>query len=452
MGRVPGDSPLTLRSLGWIAAGFCAMYSAVAAVPGPIEVARFEVLREPVRLPDGSIFAVGIRLRNDVQEVDARVSHDEGTTWSPPRPLFRLPREAGGFGFYDTFVDRHGEIHLFLLCDRNTGSALPVKEKPAAEALDIWHVRSTASATAWEKPRRIWTGRAGDLLSATQLPGGRIILPISYQTDRTWSHRDPGFPSFTYLGQFNSTVLYSDDDGTTWRQSPDSLITPAPSLDSIGGVEPAVIPLKNGRVWMLLRTQMGRFYESLSDDGARWPDPSPTTIGSSESPAGLVRLKDGRLLLLVNNAERFPYAFGGRHVLQAAISEDEGASWHGYREVVRDPVRNQPPPTHGDFGVAYPFPVLTSSGKVMFTLGVASGTRSQWPEGLDGPPHDEQRSVIRFDPAWLDETTQSTDFSRGLDDWSIFGVKGADLPPWPSPLPSSFAGAPDRAGCGGYAF
>ena len=31
--------------------------------------------------------------------------------------------------------------------------------------------------------------------------------------------------------------------------------------------------------------------------------------------------------------------------------------------------------------------MLTASGKVIFTLGVSSGTRSQWPEGLDGPPH-----------------------------------------------------------------
>src|SRR5580704_925675 len=113
-----------------MAAGFCVMRSAAAAPSGPVEVARFEVLREPVRLPDGSIFAVGIRLRNNIQEVDARVSRDEGTSWSPPRPLFRLPREAGGFGFYTTFVDRRGEIHLFLLCDGNTGSALPVKAKP----------------------------------------------------------------------------------------------------------------------------------------------------------------------------------------------------------------------------------------------------------------------------------------------------------------------------------
>jgi len=229
-----------VRSIVCIGAGFFAMHAAAAAGPGPVEVARFEVLREPVRLPDGSILAVGIRLRNGIQEVDGRVSRHEGTSWSPPRPLFRLPREAGGFGFYATFVDRRGEIHIFLLCDGNTGSALPVKDKPATQVLDIWQVRSTASATAWESPRRIWAGRAGDLLSVVQLPGGRIVLPISFQTSRSWSHRDPGFPAFTNIGQFSSSVLYSDDDGATWRQSPSILTTPTPAIGSIGGVEPDV--------------------------------------------------------------------------------------------------------------------------------------------------------------------------------------------------------------------
>jgi hypothetical protein len=219
-----------------MAAGFCVMPSAAAVPGGPVEVARFEVLREPVRLPDGSIFAVGIRLRNNIQEVDARVSRDEGTSWSPPRPLFHLPREAGGFGFYTALVDRRGEIHLFLLCDGNTGAALPVKDKPAAQVLDIWQVRSTASGTAWESPRRMWTGRAGDLLSVAQLQGGRIVLPISFQTSRSWSHRDPGFAAFTHVGQFSSTVLYSDDDGASWLQSPSILTTPTPAIGSLGGV------------------------------------------------------------------------------------------------------------------------------------------------------------------------------------------------------------------------
>ena len=39
--------------------------------------------------------------------------------------------------------------------------------------------------------------------------GGRIILPLSYLVDRSWSRRGEGFGAYTYMGQFDTTVLYS---------------------------------------------------------------------------------------------------------------------------------------------------------------------------------------------------------------------------------------------------
>ena len=124
-----------------------------------------------------------------------------------------------------------------------------------------------------------------------------------------------------------------------------NLIVPVPDIVSAyGAVEPVAIELKDHRVWMLIRTQQGRFYESFSDDGIHWGAPLATRILSSDSPAGLVRLRDKRLVLLWNNCLRFPYAYGGRHVLHAAISEDDGKSWSGYREVAQDPLRALPPP------------------------------------------------------------------------------------------------------------
>jgi hypothetical protein len=37
------------------------------------------------------------------------------------------------------------------------------------------------------------------------------------------------------------------------------------------------------------------------------------------------------------------------------------------------------------------------------------------------------RSFRLFDPAWIYETQQSSDFSKGIDDWSVFGSKGVAL-------------------------
>src|SRR5581483_1156413 len=427
MGRKPNVSMRSQARLISLVAGLAA--SLDFAAPVPKTVAEFEVLREPVVLSDATILAIGIRSRDGGQEVTARVSRDEGLSWSSSRDLFPLPRAEGRFGYFRAMVDKDGEVHIFLLClPPPSGSSTGGR---AQERLDIWHAKSRAALSAWNPPHRIWSGRAGDLLSAIQLTSGRILLPISYRTDRSWSNRGPGFDAFTYMGSFASGMLYSDDKGETWRQSPSVLRIPTPALSAIGGVEPVILQLKDGRVWMLIRSQMGRFYESFSSDGAIWAEPEPASIASSESPAGLIRLKDGRILLLVNSCERFPYAYGGRHVLHGAISDNEGRTWHGYREVVRDPLRNQPPPLRGDFGVAYPFPALTQNGKVIFSLGVTSGTRSQHPEESNQASQNEKRAILLLDPAWLDETTQQTDFSHGLDDWSTFGTRGVALVPKP---------------------
>ena len=183
-----------------------------------------------------------------------------------------------------------------------------------------------------------------------------------------------------------------------------------PDMHTYGAVEPVVIQLKDGRVWMLMRTQRGRFYESFSKDGARWSRPQPSPLISSDSPAGLIRLKDGSLMLFSNACLRYPYAYGARYVLHGAISRDEGRTWQGFREVARDPHRNEPPTFQSDYGVSYVFPTLTADGRVLFSAWV------------------EQGNLRRFrlvDPAWLLETRQESDFSQGLEEWSIFGSKGS---------------------------
>jgi hypothetical protein len=126
----------------------------------------------------------------------------------------------------------------------------------------------------------------------------------------------------------------------------------------------------------------------------------------------LIRLKDGSLLLFSNACSRYPYAYGGRHVLHAAVSRDEGRTWQGFREVARDPHRDKPPPLRSDYGIAYTYPTVTADGHVLF---------SNWVE--QGPV----RRFRLFDPAWLLQTRQECDFSNDLEDWSVFGSKGVAI-------------------------
>ena len=386
----------------------------------PLWIGIFDQRPRIALLPDGRLIALFMRHVGGVQEIAAQYSDDDGLSWGEPESLFRLPKEPGGWGGLEVLVDQDGELHIFLLNDAHTGIIQTGEErqKPPSvteRRLDIWHVKSLDGRGTWTVPTCIWKGYTGALNSVTQLRSGRILLPFARRTNRTWADRGEGLDAYTYVGWAECTLVYSDDAGATWHLSPAALKVPTPNLHTYGAVEPVVLELRDGRVWMLIRTQLGRLYESFSEDGIIWSRPRPTHLLSSDSPVGLVRLPDDRIVLLWNSCLRYPYALGGRHVLHAAISEDEGRSYRGYREVVRDPLRNEPPPPGGDHGTAYPFPSLTRDGNVILTTGQGKG----------------RIAVVRFDPEWLNETHQREDFSAGLDEWSTFGTKGVELVPHP---------------------
>lgn len=394
--------------------------NSIDAPSPPVSVAHFDRAMRLVLLPNKTMMGFYLQADGGAQSVVARYSKDDGHTWSEPTTLLKLPVGIGTWAGPVALVDHSGEIQLFLLDigDTTAPSGSEAHRSTARQAhkrqIDIWHTKSANGGKAWPPVRRIWEGYTGSLNSVIQLRNGRIVLPFSCLTDRSWRNRGGGFKDFTFVGRFDSTALYSDDEGNTWHLSPSHLVVPVPDIDAAyGAVEPVVLQLKDGRVWMLIRTQMGRFYQSFSPDGITWSSPQPTSIISSDSPAGLLRLADGRILLLWNDCQRYPYAHGGRQVLHGAISSDEGKTWRGYREVVRDPLRNQPPPPHGDFGTAYPFPTLTADGKVLLHTGQGKG----------------RNFLVLLDPRWLEETRQATDFSRGLNDWSVFGTKGATIVP-----------------------
>ena len=108
-----------------------------------------------------------------------------------------------------------------------------------------------------------------------QLRGGRIVLPFAMLTHRTWRDRGEGLDAFWFAGTSSTTAVFSDDGGETWQQAPAELKVQTPSIGTYGAVEPVALELADGRAWMLIRTQVGRFYESFSDDGARWSRPRP---------------------------------------------------------------------------------------------------------------------------------------------------------------------------------
>ncbi len=377
------------------------------------------------RAPDDSLRMIYLQGHPGGQSIATRRSPDNGRSWSAPLPLVELPTDRGTFLGCQMVFDQRGELHLFSLNDGGGGvddvgeGERALHNEITDKRLDIWHAYSSHGLRTWSPPRPIWKGFTGAMNSVILSKNGRLVYPFSYMTSRTWRNRGAGLDAFTFMGKYDCTALFSDDDGRSWKLANSINVTVPDTVYAYGAVEPVILQLKDGRLWMLVRTQLGRFWESFSDDGSCWSRPQPTAIVSSDSPAGLVRLDDGRIVLLWNNCQRFPYAYGGRHVIHAAISSDEGQTWHGCREVARDPRRNEPPPLSGDYGTAYPLPVATREGKVIYSTGQGAG----------------RIMLMSLDPEWLMATSHKADFTSASDEWAVFGTKGVQ-----------FVDHPERAG------
>jgi hypothetical protein len=187
-----------------------------------------------------------------------------------------------------------------------------------------------------------------------------------------------------------------------------SLVLADQSVTRYGAIEPVVLGLRGGGAWMLVRDRGGRLWQSFSADGARWAPLARSEFISSDSPAELLRLRNGKIVLFANAcqnwSDRRSYAMGGREVLQAAISADEGRTWRGFREVLHETATV----TRGDRGSAYPSACETREGKILFASGQGEG----------------KRAIVMFDPRWLEETDLRDELAAGPVYWTQYGGDG----------------------------
>lgn len=364
--------------------------------PGNTEAVGINYASAAVTYPDGTLESFSRRSWQGHVSIFRVRSTDHGRTWSEPEVLLHLP--TAPWGGPVPLLARDGELHFVIPRVRGDG------RQPAVDRfIDLYHIRSQDGRRNWSEPQRIFEGYCGAIQGLFQLESGRIIAPFA-----DWIAGRPRTPP---TGPSETTCVFSDDGGRTWHASPARLTAPCYegyNGGNYGACEPTLIELQEGRVWMLIRTQTGKLYESYSPDGVHWSPAEPSRFWSSNSPAFPIRLKDGRLVVFWNNCEmppRFEGAgvYGGRDALHAAISDDEGQSWRGFREVYRDPTRNGSPPRHGDRGTAYPHATLTGDDRILLVSGQGS----------------ERRRRFLIDPDWLLETTARADLSS-LEQWHVF--------------------------------
>jgi len=222
-----------------------------------------------------------------------------------------------------------------------------------ANRSDVCSAISRDEGQTWTNHQTIFKGYCGATRGAIQTASGTLVVPIESMVP--------------HPGRLLSVCVVSKDGGVSWQLSEFIDLGGAGNHD--GALEPTVIQLRDGRVWMLIRTSHGRFFHSFSEDeGLSWSEAVKSAIRSPSSPGHLERLASGRMALAWNNtvdfdvAEPPPHKFGGapwRRALHLALSEDEGRTWTRPVEIAR----TVDPKEH----LRYPFVFEPAAGELLVT-------------------------------------------------------------------------------------
>jgi Neuraminidase (sialidase) len=288
----------------------------------PPRVKEIESLKAApyARLRDGSIVTVEGNF--------AHVTRDGGKTWDEPRPLFTSGQNLKVSNERVLLRTRNGVLILAFmnLADLKWKWDKAANQPAPDVRLDVWTIRSLDEGKTWQDAQNIQPGYCGAVRHLLQTSKGRVVLTSQN--------------ILFHPGRHATLTHSSDDDGKTWR--PSNIIDLGGHGHHDGAIESTITELKDGRLWMLLRTNWDRFWEAFSDDGGRyWRVIRPSSIEASSSPGYLLRLASGRLALAWNRlyaegqttAERrggdYSEVPGSwqREELSIAFSDDDGKTW-----------------------------------------------------------------------------------------------------------------------------
>ena len=235
---------------------------------------------------------------------------------------------------------------------------------------------------------------------------------------------------------YHAVLAHSDDDGRTWTRTN---LKPVAGVAHFSpgdrrphwyndGCEPTFVELADSSILLCVRTSgpHAAFYRSV-DGGETWGEGSVNrSFWQANTMPYFFRLKDGRLLFIWNNtailptrlSEEYPelssgekdgrweVVFTNRDALHAAISDDDGKTWRGFREIALNPIRNAAdfrelgwgPFEENDKSIHQTQALELDDGKVLLAFGQGRASRR----------------IMIFDPDWLLETSRTEDFRSGL--------------------------------------
>ncbi len=225
----------------------------------------------------------------------------DGQAWGAPWRVAKLSQVAHWNPVL--FRDAQGVMHLFF------------KVGPDVPEWATWLMSSTDQGKTWTQARELVPGDVGGRGPVKNKP---IIL-----SDGAWLA-----PASTEAKGRNGAWLpfadRSTDGGATWQRSADWAIDRA-TLPGVGAIQPTLWESEPGKVHALMRSAGGLVWRADSPDyGKTWGPVHATDLPNNNSGIDLVRLDDGRLVLLYNPVGK---NWGPRTPLDLAVSEDNGQHW-----------------------------------------------------------------------------------------------------------------------------
>jgi hypothetical protein len=172
-----------------------------------------------------------------------------------------------------------------------------------------------ADELVWSQPVRIANGVM--MNKPTVLRNGDWVLPTALWRQGLGGGEVPA----ELMPQCGANVTLSRDQGRTF--------------EFVGGVavpdrwfdEHMLVELKDGRLWVLVRTDRGIGQSFSSDGGRTWTPGEDTGFGGPNARFFIRRLNSGNLLLVNHQVD--PEQRHKRQKLTAYVSIDDGRSWGG---------------------------------------------------------------------------------------------------------------------------
>ena len=172
--------------------------------------------------------------------------------WSESRPICDQPGTGAPSNSGVMLRIQEGVVVFVYMDIENLRWSWDESRREASEdvSLNVWTIRSEDEGLTWTGRQQIFDGYCGALINMIQTSTGKIVVPIQRLV------RHPC--------QYAICVYVSADNGATWQHS--NIIDLGGNGHHDGAMEPTMIELSDGRLWMLIRTNLGRSWSAFSSD------------------------------------------------------------------------------------------------------------------------------------------------------------------------------------------